>query len=156
VLSPDDLSAAETGAAKTSASTKKAVMKYRSRKNPHFCDSRLSLYRDRAALYFTQEGVILYIPAVIDTPSPFELAAAELRARGIVLMRLPGEYRVNFRNAGDAPARTADPPAPARPAQGKRRRRPLRMTPKAIRRRMIRAHNHRMRALALKKRREDK
>jgi hypothetical protein len=30
--------------------------------------------------------------------SRFELAAAELRALGIVIARLPGEYRVNFRN----------------------------------------------------------
>jgi hypothetical protein len=32
-----------------------------------------------------------------DPVSPFELAAAELRALGIVLTRLPGEYRVNLR-----------------------------------------------------------
>jgi hypothetical protein len=36
-----------------------------------------------------------------DPVSPFELAAAELRALGIVLTRLPGEYRVNYRNGGD-------------------------------------------------------
>jgi hypothetical protein len=104
------------------------------------------------------------------SPSPFELAAAELRPLGITLARLPGEYRVNLRNGADATARmaetldeaveigrsmAADTPAPPGPAQGPRRRRPRRMTPKAIRRRMIRAHNHRMRARALSKQRED-
>jgi hypothetical protein len=102
--------------------------------------------------------------------SRFELTAAELRILGIALTRLPGEYRVNFRNGTDATAQTvetldqalelgrgmaADAPAPADPAQVKRRRRPLRMTPKAIRRRMIKAHNRRMRARALRKQREE-
>jgi hypothetical protein len=97
--------------------------------------------------------------------SPFELATAELRALGITLARLPGEYRVNFRNGADATALTvetldealalghsmaADAPAPANPAHGRRRRRPLRMTPKAIRRRMIRQHNLRMRSRVLR------
>jgi hypothetical protein len=98
--------------------------------------------------------------------SRFELAARELRALGIVMTRLPGEYRVNYRTGTDATARTvetldqalelgrtmaAEAPAPPSPAHGKRGRRPLRMTPKAVRRRMIRAHNRRMRARALKK-----
>jgi hypothetical protein len=105
------------------------------------------------------------------SPSPFELAVAELRALGIALARLPGEYRVNFRNAGEATARAAetldealelgrsmaaDAPAPARPAQGKRRRRPPRMTPKAQRRRMIRQHNRRMRARVIRQGQNDK
>lgn len=96
-----------------------------------------------------------------DPVSPFELAAAELRALGIVLTRLPGEYRVNYRNGGDGTARlaedleqavelgralAADAPAPA----ARRGRRPLRMTPKAVRRRKIKAHNYRLRARALK------
>jgi hypothetical protein len=99
------------------------------------------------------------------SPSPFDRATAELRALGITLASLPGEYRVNYRNGGDATARmaetldealalgrelAADAPAPARPAYGKRRRRPLRMTPKAVRRRMIRKHNQRMRARAIR------
>jgi hypothetical protein len=82
------------------------------------------------------------------TLSRFEFAARELRARGITVASLPGEYRVNYRNGGDATARmaetldkarelgramAADAPAPAGPAQGTRRRRPRRMTPKAIR-----------------------
>jgi hypothetical protein len=98
--------------------------------------------------------------------SPFELATAELRALGITLASLPGEYRVNFRNGADATALTVETldealalgrsmvaaaaPASANPAHGKRRRRPLRMTPKAIRRRMIRKHNLRMRARVLR------
>jgi hypothetical protein len=49
----------------------------------------------------------------------------------------------------------ADASAPAGPRRTTRRRRPRRMTPKAIRRRMIRAHNHRMRARAFKTQRED-
>jgi hypothetical protein len=40
--------------------------------------------------------------------SPFELAAAELRALSISLTRLPGEYRVNYRNGGDGTARLAE------------------------------------------------
>ena len=102
--------------------------------------------------------------------SPFELAARELRALGITLARLPGEYRVNFRTGAESTARmaetldealalgramAADAPAPAGPAQRTRRRRPLRMTAKAQRRRMIRQHNRRMRARALKQQRED-
>jgi hypothetical protein len=78
----------------------------------------------------TRRKRILHDPRCL--PSPFELAAAELRALGITLARLPGEYRVNFHNAGDATARTAetldealavgqsmaaDAPAPVRPAQ---------------------------------------
>jgi hypothetical protein len=101
-------------------------------------------------------------------PSPFELAAAELRALGVVLTRLPGEYRVNYRNGGDGTARlaedleravglgralAADPPATA--VRKGRRRRPLRMTPKAVRRRMIRQHNRRLRARMLRQRPED-
>jgi hypothetical protein len=58
--------------------------------------------------------------------SRFELAARELRALGIVVTRLPGEYRMNYRSGTTSPA------------HGKRGRRPRRMTPKAMRRRMIR------------------
>jgi hypothetical protein len=98
--------------------------------------------------------------------SRFELTAAELCSLGITVTRLPGEYRVNSRTGTDATARTvetldqalelsrtmaAEAPAPPSPAHGKRGRRPLRMTPKAVRRRMIRAHNRRMRARALRK-----
>jgi len=103
-----------------------------------------------------------------ESPSPFELATAKLRKLGITLARLPGEYRVNFRNGVDATARTAETldealavgrsmaadTAPA-PTSAHRYRRPRRMTPKAIRRRMIRAHNHRMRSRSLKNRRND-
>jgi hypothetical protein len=90
------------------------------------------------------------------TLSRFELAARELHALGITVTRLPGEYRVNFRTGTDATVCTvemldqalelgrtmaADAPASSGPAHGKRGRRPRRMTPKAIRRRMIGAHN---------------
>jgi hypothetical protein len=99
--------------------------------------------------------------------SPFELAAAELRALGITLARLPGEYRVNIRNGADTTARTAEtldealelgrsmaaaaPAAVVRAAAAFHRRRGRRMTPKAIRRRMIRAHNRRAWARAQQK-----
>jgi hypothetical protein len=43
-----------------------------------------------------------------DAASTFELAAAELRALGIILTRLPGEYRVNYRNGGGGTARLAE------------------------------------------------
>ncbi len=42
-----------------------------------------------------------------ETPSVFEIAAAELRALGIILARLPGEYRVNYRDGTDATVRIA-------------------------------------------------
>jgi hypothetical protein len=41
-------------------------------------------------------------------PSPFELAAAELRRLGLDLTRLPGEYSVNFHGASEATAQTAE------------------------------------------------
>ena len=103
-----------------------------------------------------------------DPVSPFELVAAEMRALGIVLTRRPGEYRFNYRNGGDDAARLAedleqavelgrtlavDRPAPA--VRRERRRRPLRMTPKAIRRRMIKRHNRRLRARMLRQQREE-
>jgi hypothetical protein len=64
-------------------------------------------------------------PLMMDAPlplSPFELAAGELRAPGVARRELGRSV------AADAPAPTADS------AQGKLRRLPLRMTPKAIRR----------------------
>ena len=102
------------------------------------------------------------------TPSRFELVAGELARLGIRLARLPGEYRLNFRAGPESTARTvetldealalgrimaAEAPA-APPAYGKRRRRPLRMTPKAIRRRAIKRHNRRLRARLLRGKRE--
>jgi hypothetical protein len=100
------------------------------------------------------------------SPPPFELATAELRALGITLARLPGEYRVNYRNGGDGTARLAEDLeravelgralAAAEPATTVRRgRRPLRMTAKALRRRKIKAHNYRLRSRALKKQGEE-
>src|SRR6266849_5970349 len=87
-----------------------------------------------------------------DGRSRFELVAAELRALGLTIRRLPGEYCVNFRNAGDNTARMADDldqalelgramaaeKAPDRATDEKppprRRWRRKRMTPKARRR----------------------
>lgn len=43
-----------------------------------------------------------------DPRSPFDIASALLRARGIVLRRLPGEYVVDFRDGGAGTARFAD------------------------------------------------
>ena len=104
--------------------------------------------------------------------TPFELATAELRKLGITLRQLPGEYQVNATGGPDENARAAETLgealalgrdmaktlAPAATtttaAPGKRYRRPRRMTPKAQRRRMIRAHNRRMQAHA--KERDDK
>ena len=96
--------------------------------------------------------------------SRFELAAAELRALGIVIARLPGEYRVNFRGGPEASAfctdslddalalgraMAAERPAAASPGAGpRRRRRPRRMTPKAYNRRLRMAHMGRLRARA--------
>jgi hypothetical protein len=48
------------------------------------------------------------IDALVSELYPFELAAVGLRALGITLARLPGEYRVNFHNGTDATARTAE------------------------------------------------
>jgi len=105
------------------------------------------------------------------SPSPFDIATATLRALGITLARLPGEYRVNYRNGADATARIAETvdealalgrelaaaaPEPATlTTRGKRRRRPLRMTPKAVRRRMIRKHNQRMRSRAIRQEKQE-
>jgi len=102
--------------------------------------------------------------------APFELVALELRALGITLRRLPGEYCVNYRNGGDKTARMADDldqaleigrvmaaeAAANVSAANKPTRRPWRrrkMTLKARRRRFILGHNRRMRARALGKRR---
>src|SRR5580704_10748106 len=93
-------------------------------------------------------------------PTLFAGVVAELAARGVQLVARTGEYVVNFRGGTEASAYVtddlvdaiehgralaasivpADPPAASRaPARGKRRRRPLRMTPKAVRRRRIKA-----------------
>jgi exodeoxyribonuclease VII small subunit len=88
----------------------------------------------------------------VSEPTPFELAAGELRKLGITLRQLPGEYSVNFRDGNDATARTAetleeavalgrelaaDAAAGTTAAPSKRYRRPRRMTPKAQRRRFF-------------------
>ena len=93
------------------------------------------------------------------SPSPFDLASAELRRLGITLTNLPGEYRVNFHHGADATARLAETldealelgrslaaerPEPTRPTGGKRRRRLRRMTPKAYNKRMRLKHLRRI------------
>ena len=111
-------------------------------------------------------------PATYDElRSCFEIVAAELRALGITLQRLPGEYRVNFRNGGNATARMADDLDQAlelgrvmaadkaadqatTEKRPRRRWRRKRMTPKARRRRFILGHNRRLRAQAQRKRRD--
>jgi hypothetical protein len=97
--------------------------------------------------------------------TPFELATAELRKLGITLRQLPGEYHVNLLGGPDANALSAEtldeaiqlgldmaktlaPATTSTATPGKRYRHPRRMTPKAQRRRMIRAHGRRMRARA--------
>ena len=40
--------------------------------------------------------------------SPFEAAAIELRALGLTLTQLPGEYRINYRHGADATAQIAE------------------------------------------------
>ena len=105
-----------------------------------------------------------------DAVSRYEFLATELRALGLIIRRLPGEYCVNFRNGGDAPARfaddldqafelgcamaaerAADPSTTKKPPRRGWRRK--KMTPKARRRRFILGHNRRLRARALGKRR---
>jgi hypothetical protein len=102
-------------------------------------------------------------------PSLILQAFDELRARGVVITSLNGEWCVNYRNSnkamgyftddlqdalehgrGMAAACRASPPEPEkRPPARQKRRRP--MSVKAQRRRMIRAHNRRMRGRVLKR-----
>ena len=101
-------------------------------------------------------------------PSPFEIAAAELRKLGLDLTRLPGEYRVNFHNGSEATAQIVETidqalaagramaaeraKASSTKGQGpRRRRRPRRMTPKAYNKRLRLAQMRRLRARALRK-----
>lgn len=96
----------------------------------------------------------------------YETVAAELRALGLTLRRLPGEYCVNFRDGGDDTARFADDldqalelgramaaekaaEQPTAKKSPRRRWRRKRMTPKARRRRFILRHNRRLRARAM-------
>jgi hypothetical protein len=83
-----------------------------------------------------------------DPVSPFHAVVGELARLGITLTWLPGEYFVNFRNGAESTARAVETLAEALTAgralaaeraaappngEGPRRRRRLRMTPKAIR-----------------------
>jgi hypothetical protein len=93
-------------------------------------------------------------------PSPFELAAAELRRLDLDLTRLPGEYRVNFHNGAESTAQIAETvdaaldlgrimaagraEAHTHSAGPRRRRRPRRMTPKAYNKRLRMAQQRRL------------
>jgi hypothetical protein len=101
--------------------------------------------------------------------SLFEQARAELAAQGVKLHTRPGEYVVNVRGTPPDKAYVTDdldaaidigrqlaamianqhvaktvPAAEGATDQPRRRRKPRRMTPKAMRRRMIRQHNRRL------------
>ena len=92
----------------------------------------------------------------------------ELRAHGILITNRAGEWRVNFRRGTDATAYVTDDlldafehgramalagqPASVEPAERRRKgRRP--MNAKTQRRRMIKAHNYRLRGRALREQR---
>jgi hypothetical protein len=89
-------------------------------------------------------------------PSPFELAAAALARLGITLERLPGEYRVNYRNGSEATAEISErldeaieigrSLAAARPRAKPIRRRYRPRTAKAHNRWLRKKHNRRLRA----------
>ena len=99
-------------------------------------------------------------------PSYLERVAGELTTLGVTISARPGEYRINYRTGSDdtalytddldealalgrelAAARLATDAVHGSTAP---RRRPKRMTSKAIHRRMIKRHNHRLRARALR------
>jgi hypothetical protein len=111
-----------------------------------------------------------------ESPTLFAGAVAELAARGVQLAARPGEYVVNFRGGTQATAYVtddladaiehgralaasivrADPPAASRePTRGKPRRRPLRMTPKAVNKRRRLAHLRKMRARAIRQEKKE-
>jgi hypothetical protein len=98
--------------------------------------------------------------------TPFEEAHRRLGAAGVLLERLPGEYRVRaerapdtaweaFEMLPDAVARGGElaralPPACVAPAAGKRRRAPVYATAKAWMKAQRKRHNARMRARLLR------
>jgi len=114
-------------------------------------------------------GVETLLMSSDDTRSRLELIAAELRAVGITLKRLPGEYCVNFLYGGEGTARMADDldkalefgramaeeRAAARATAKKpcRRRRGRRMSSKSQRRRFTRRRNRRGPRRALRRQR---
>jgi hypothetical protein len=99
----------------------------------------------------------------------FERASAELRKLGITLRRLPGEYSVNFINAGESTARilhTLDlalavgrimaaerGEASSTKGRGPRRRSYRPRTPKAWNRQLRKRHMRKLRARALRQQR---
>jgi hypothetical protein len=105
-------------------------------------------------------------------PSLIMQAFDELRARGVLITNHGGEWRVRCRGEGEESGYFTDdlqdalergrsmvvpePPSPLAPKTPEAPRRKWRrpMNAKAMRRRRIRAHNHRMRGRALKERRD--
>ena len=105
---------------------------------------------------------------MIYTPSPFELAATELRKLGIALRQLPGEFSVNFINAGEATAQIAETLDQAlelgramaaeraeasATSRSPRRRRYRPRTPKAYNRMLRKRHMRKLHARAIREQR---
>ena len=97
-----------------------------------------------------------------DRPSRFELVADELRALGITVRSLPGEYCVNFRDGSEATVQIVEDldqalevgramaaARPAPPARFPRRRR--RRATKSRRGRKVRRRIHRLSAQTFRK-----
>jgi hypothetical protein len=99
-------------------------------------------------------------------PLSFEAVVYEFRKRGVVIKRLPGEYSIGYLNAQSQSAEIREtlaeaiemaetmaneaPATTARAAVAGHRKRHASMTPKAIIKRRIKAHNMRRRARAIK------
>jgi hypothetical protein len=107
-------------------------------------------------------------PMADSPPLSFDIVAYKFRKRGIVIKSLPGEYSISYLNgqsdAGEIRETLAEAievaelmaceaaAIAARFAAGYRRKRRVSMTPKAIIRSRIKAHNMRLRTGALKAR----
>src|SRR5579863_10298810 len=106
------------------------------------------------------------LPYMPDDPlSAFDMAAVRLRALGLTLRALPGEYLVNYRNAGDdtaiaatdlaeavaVGATMAAAAATARAAETSREHRHPLSSAKRYRRRFIRRHNKWLRRRLLRR-----
>jgi hypothetical protein len=106
-----------------------------------------------------------------DSPAlSFEAVAYEFRKRGVVITSLPGEYSIGYLNGQSQRSEIREtlieaielaevmaceaPGMAARSAAGYRRKRRPRMTPKAIIKRRIKAHNIRLRGRTIKAQRE--
>jgi hypothetical protein len=103
-------------------------------------------------------------PQTLGSFSRLELAIREIEQLGLHLTCLPGEYCVNYHHGSEATARFAETleaalsaahsmidNAPAETEKASAPCRPHLLTAKAIRRCKILSHNHRARAIWLKK-----